>query len=309
MAMYLCRYCNRRDDDPHIILAHTLLTHNKEELKIRKREIQDEKPGYRTITYQIIPNRVYESGKLIWIRPGSTDIKILDDPESLNSPLKKKPREDLNGETVCASKADHKKQLIFDDEKQPENENSDEVKDPLLEEVIALIPNVLQEFRKHGQEKKFLLFMRLVESESIPLENIAWLLFLDVMQWFSLETTSQMRYSDTVKSFWTIGMLLFGHRFLHFLGGLKNKGQTKVHEALLGECKPDTSQVNFVCPEARYLLNDDEDVKLEDLQPGILHAVVDEYVARGDVKDKPHNSKLFLQFMAANLKSIQMLKT
>ena len=45
--------------------------------------------------------------------------------------------------------------------------------------IIKLVPSVVQELLKHGHQDKFVSIMSLVANKSFPLENIAFLLFLD----------------------------------------------------------------------------------------------------------------------------------
>ena len=58
------------------------------------------------------------------------------------------------------------------------------------------------------------------------MNNIALLLFLDVVRWYSLDdATTTMRYSEEVKEFWRTRLRLFHGCFLRYMGGPKNKGQ------------------------------------------------------------------------------------
>ena len=100
----------------------------------------------------------------------------------------------------------------------------------MIDRIVALLPGVIRELKCHSHDKNFEAFMSRVYERSFPLDNIAFLLFLDVVQWFSLDNTSQMRYSDSVKSFFRIAGVIFGQKLLRFLSGQKNKGQTILQE-------------------------------------------------------------------------------
>ena len=47
---------------------------------------------------------------------------------------------------------------------------------------------------------------------TLPLENIAHDLFMDVVQWHTLEHPDNMRHSEKVKRFWSVGFKLFNER-------------------------------------------------------------------------------------------------
>lgn len=78
------------------------------------------------------------------------------------------------------------------------------------------------------------------------MKNIVYLLFLDLVEWFSLENGHQMRYTQEVKQFWKVGGKLFKGNFLRFMGGWKNQGQ-----ASLGNFHPSASSVNFIVPDRK----------------------------------------------------------
>ena len=44
-------------------------------------------------------------------------------------------------------------------------------------------------------------FARMVASSNFPMNNIAYLLFMDVVEWFAPDSTTQMRYSEDAKKF------------------------------------------------------------------------------------------------------------
>ena len=67
------------------------------------------------------------------------------------------------------------------------------------EEMSKLLPAVVHELSKVDKIDGLLSFMRLVKSGKFPLENIAFELFLDVVKWFSVESSSLMRYNKNTK--------------------------------------------------------------------------------------------------------------
>ena len=97
-------------------------------------------------------------------------------------------------------------------------ESSDNLEDKLHE----IFPQVLRELKLKGQLEAWEKMMTLIKDGEFPFENISYLLFLDVVQFLSLPNTSLMRYSETVKRFWTTGFKLFHGKFVHFLSGRKH---------------------------------------------------------------------------------------
>jgi hypothetical protein len=60
---------------------------------------------------------------------------------------------------------------------------------------------------------------------SFPMDNIAFLLFLDVVKWHNSETTILIRYEcPAVNKFWRIGYKIFHGKWLRFMSGPKNTG-------------------------------------------------------------------------------------
>ena len=97
----------------------------------------------------------------------------------------------------------------------------------IYDELVSLLPKVIDTLKEHGKMQEFLSFNRLLSEDKFPLDNIAFLLFLDVVRWLSLEeTATRMRYSDEVKCFWRTGLRLFHGRFLRFMGGPKTRDRS-----------------------------------------------------------------------------------
>jgi len=47
-------------------------------------------------------------------------------------------------------------------------------------------------------------FFEMVSAGTFPLDNISFLLWSDVVNWYKMKSTTNMRYSDT-KMFWKLG--------------------------------------------------------------------------------------------------------
>ena len=95
------------------------------------------------------------------------------------------------------------------------------------QKMIKLVPKVLNTLVKQdGLDIVMTHFFEMVSNEGFPLDNIAFLLWTKVVKWFSCTSTTAMRYSDTTKLFWKLGLRIFGGRFVNFMGGYKSHGDT-----------------------------------------------------------------------------------
>ena len=65
--------------------------------------------------------------------------------------------------------------------------------------MYAIRHDVLKTLEESGTKKPFLDFCRLVHSNNFPLDNIAYLLWVEVLRWYTMENTSSMRYSEQTK--------------------------------------------------------------------------------------------------------------
>jgi hypothetical protein len=57
--------------------------------------------------------------------------------------------------------------------------------------MIDLLLKVLKSLEDVGQKESFLKFMGLLASGTFSLHNICYLLFLDIVGWFSCDSTTQ----------------------------------------------------------------------------------------------------------------------
>ena len=124
-----------------------------------------------------------------------------------------------------------------------------------IQEMNDILPNVLKTLEESGTKKSFLDFCRLVHSNNFPLDNIAYLLWVEVLKWYTMENTSSMRYSDQTKKFWKLGWRVFGGKFINFMSGYKNTSQVVLGETKKGEFSPINSDINFAVPSVDILRN------------------------------------------------------
>ena len=79
-----------------------------------------------------------------------------------------------------------------------ERNDSDKTRTQELDETIAsltsLLPMVVENLKTANKLEEFISFNRLMSEKRFPMENIAFLLFLDVVRWYNLnDTTTLMR--------------------------------------------------------------------------------------------------------------------
>ena len=112
---------------------------------------------------------------------------------------------------------------------------------------------MVEKLSKEGFDEALLPFLKQIVSENFPLDNVAFLLWVDVVKWFDCSSTTTMRYSEDTKKFRKTGWRIFGGRFLNFTSGFKNNSQIVLGDALKGKFKPETSDINFAVPSSDVL--------------------------------------------------------
>ena len=140
--------------------------------------------------------------------------------------------------------------------------------------MLELLPNVLENLKAAAKYEAFMKFMKLVANDAFPLDNIAFLLFLDIVKWFSEDNSSNMKYlyPETVQ-FWRIGQKLFHGRFLRFMSGPKNQGQIVQGSTYRGVYDTKESNINFAVPSASVLRKMNPFEK-DSLKPGLIDEVL-----------------------------------
>ena len=183
--------------------------------------------GYGSHNFGIVPNVVekkQQTIKAINDEPGSLSIACVSkDPKEVSnksnvdiyrSPLSKRPRSELLNLPNDVT-----------DETCIEMQSDDEAENDGEEEMLHLIPLVIERLKTPGQYNIWKKFNQMVVQDDFPMDNIAYMLFLDVVKWYASENTVTMRYDDTVSKFWRVGYKLFYGKFLRYISGPKHRGQ------------------------------------------------------------------------------------
>ena len=76
-------------------------------------------------------------------------------------------------------------------------------------QFVEFLPAVLKNLKQAGKLDAYTKFMEMIAYDRFPMDNIAHSLFLDVIEWFSLENGAAMRYNDKVRMFWRLGLAPF----------------------------------------------------------------------------------------------------
>ena len=110
-----------------------------------------------------------------------------------------------------------------------------------MNEIVKLLPIVI------GCLQYLLMLFNLIANKKFDFSNICFLLFCDILRFWSTPTTILMRYPfEETKQFWYIGKILFHGRFQRFMTGYKNTSQ-QCHTSK-GFYDSDNALINFVVP-------------------------------------------------------------
>ena len=269
--MFKCYYCEWENPNFTEIIHHLLEHHPQEQIRFKKHK--DNK--LKSISYKVIPDLCREQGRVISLNEAEHKIHV----SKSNTLLKDSPFKKLT--KIVSNQHDESPQRFVTIPREDNYccdepyimEEVDE-HDDVYEELVSLLPGVLDTLRACNKTDEYLAFNRLLNDKKFPVSNIAFLLFLDVVRWLSLDrSTTFMRYSSDVKLFWQTGLRLFHGRFLKYMSGPKNQGQIINSETSQGNYDPQESKLNFAVPDRRVL--QDEEKIITDNKPGIFHSMID----------------------------------
>lgn len=68
-------------------------------------------------------------------------------------------------------------------------------------DIHAVILKVIQQFKEHGLERTFINFFEFVQKGLFPINNVAFRLWFEVVEWYANENTTTMWYMNKTKSF------------------------------------------------------------------------------------------------------------
>lgn len=254
MAWYSCKYCQGRFTTFTEIISHICDTHGQNNIQFTRQD----GTASKLFNFKVIPDLCREQGREITIKSEEEKIHI--------SRTNVVPKDSPCSKYVKS----HEGTIIGDTTYQIKEDEGD----IYYTEIISLLPTVIDELKNIGQLEEFLSFHKLVSEKKFPLGNIAFLLFLDVVRWYGLESTSStMRYSPEIKLFWKTGLRLFHGRFLKFMSGPKCTGKSISSGESPGLTFASDSEVNFIVPDRKVL--QEEKKFVDENTPGILLGMID----------------------------------
>ena len=243
---FACFYCDVETQYAFEAIGHSIVCHGDKCLSIKEKvKGVNGKSGSIAKHYFIVPNAVKSEGKTIWISAATSDIKILKRVKCLSD-------ENEDGNNLC----------------------NDAVQDRMgthalnIFDILDKIPN------SQNQRDNFELFLKLVLKENFPLDNIAFLLFLDVAKWFSEQNAASMRYYDVTKNFWRLGFRLFHGKFLNFMKGLGNQTLVRDNIDVKGHLKPENAKLNFAVPCKQNLIALSDSLPNK-IYPGVITSMIE----------------------------------
>ena len=301
MEEFSCLHCELSSTNFGDIIHHNLEIHEEKNLKIKISKFDPQRK--ETISYKkdfkITPKDLKLSNRTLLPNDETKTVKVSRLVHM--SPIKKAPKpktpvKDVHkfleeSEDIGISDEDDTIPLAFENMTLLESTSSTQT-DPCfvlsadscneadintIENIIQQIPNGLDYLKSENQMEMYIKFTTLLAERKIPLSNIAFLLFAHVVEWFSVDTTRNMRYSEEVKTFWRIGLKLFKGRFLRFMSGWKNQGQE-----LKGDIRPADSVINFAVPSLSCLQESNLAEKLKQSRPGMFEDMI-ELIKKDDV--------------------------
>ncbi|CAG2222803.1 unnamed protein product [Mytilus edulis] len=154
-----------------------------------------------------------------------------------------------------------------------------------MNEIVNLLPIVIKEIARFGFLQYLLMLFNLIANKKFDFSNICFLLFCDILRFWSTPTTILMRYPfKETKQFWYIGKILFHGRFQRFMTGYKNTGQSC--DTSKGFYDPDNALINFAVPSHIHIETFNTDLNLPDIKgPGKF-----DFMVKKVVSTNPSNS-------------------
>lgn len=272
----ICGYCPEEASFQDII-KHLFYEHPNDTMKFRERKLC-EKEGKSLLVSNLIdfvPNNIsYEQLKVV--------------NETRTVIFKLTPSKSPAPKRMLHEKS---KKCLFES-----HDISSKHDDPDFEKLMSLLPDVMTYLKDNNKLDMFLNFMTVLHNKSLPLDNIAFLLFMDVVKFYSCNTTRKMKYNPVCKKFWHLGRKLFHGKFINFMSGYKHLGALVEKMALEGNhpvesftvdtvLHPSNANINFAVPSVQ-ILRDYSQTTSQDVKPGILAHMLQNLMQ--NAQGKPH---------------------
>ena len=144
--------------------------------------------------------------------------------------------------------------------------------------MTSLLPGIVNFLLENDpvHSTRILQMFSLMERGIFPLDNICFQVFEDLIQWYSVNNVTEMRYNDDVRQSLQIGKRLFHGKFLNFMRGPCFSSQVNARETERGHFLPSNSKINFPVPNEKHLVN--TSCIPNELKPGLLEDMVKKYI-------------------------------
>ena len=174
MTTYVCIYCQENLPSFSEILTHVIESHSEQTLRFS----QKDGANIKVKNFKIIPEICRQQGRSITVNKTRETIHISRcNTVAKDSPCGKvsKPTDNDSIDDIEVDKSEDLSLLVDD-------------KDEEYTEIVSSIPTVIDELKRAGKLTEYISFHKPVSDGKFPLDNLAFLLFLDVVRWFGTET-------------------------------------------------------------------------------------------------------------------------
>lgn len=211
MLPYACYYCEEKFNKYCEIIQHISTEHQNEIIKYKEIELDfcSGKTGYRTKTLHNIKPishilSLAADNKLL-VKKKPNENQVFENSQNESCPLNETSDTSIELTEYCETSFETQTvptgcKVIND----TEVKNDSEVKVNDIDEIYNAIPAVIQTLKEYDQLELYRKWCCLVAENKFPMENICYLFFLDVVEWFSNCNSSQMRYlNENTINFWS----------------------------------------------------------------------------------------------------------
>ena len=313
---YRCYYCHSiKENSIESLIFHSIEHHNNMDLSLLKKV---ESGKYKSFHYHIKPS-LFVSKQLkvdenLHLYSLSEESPLKKGPRT-STPHKKACKEDLiiqaneehcdiinyaevatqtasvydlHGESDCNTfHSQSGSQFGVSDTDNDDISLKEAISDPSYlrkfgEERDKHFPHEMDAIRRSEPHDEWLLLTKMLIKGIFPTNNLAYRLFLDVLNFYNTRNIHATRYDEKTKRFWMLGFRLFRGKFIRFMGGLKstNSDQTKT--------SPLDSDINFLVPDVRTLQRDTDSTDISCETPGIITRNISAYASLPSVQQKSH---------------------
>ena len=281
---YSCYYCRRTFSIYKELIAHLCETHPDLNIKYKQCELDHEtgKLGFRTKFYPDCSPRnrivtVTEDNRLSVTNVDRSKKKKINTPQKAKKfSTQFEMESDSGDEKEQSVMAFQLESLDINESIDDTDDNDDDSMDHDMKSLIEMLPSVLETLKIHNQLSTYMKWCKLLKEGTFPLDNICYMLFLDLAEWFDKPFTSQMRYlREDTRQFWEVGYRLFKGKFIRFMAGPRNFGQIVDGSTERGFCTPQKAKINFPVPSVKTLTHN----KLVPIYPGIIIDTI-EHIAK-----------------------------